>query len=81
MWLLRVGDEELGLVGIGTRVGHGKHTTRIELESRPYFVWKGFAPYALATFARTGIVTGLDHEALDVAMKNASIKIIRGTES
>jgi len=40
------------------------------------FVLERFSPDGLATFAHACGITGLDHEGLDVAVKNAAIVIV-----
>lgn len=44
------------------------------------FILEGFSPNGLATFTRTGGITGLDHKSLDVAMKYATVVIIGSTK-
>ena len=44
------------------------------------FVLERFSPERLATFASTGRITRLDHECLDVTMKNAAVVIVGGTK-
>ena len=120
MGLLAVCYEELGLVCICTRVGHGHHAAGVKLGSEQGgekgdgqnaritaerkraavgaqevgtadgpvshfdggsdFVLERFSPDGLATFTQAGGITGLNHEGLDVAMKNAAIVIVGSTK-
>jgi len=78
--LLGVSDEELGLVGVRSRVGHGYHASGVELERGSHFIRECLAPYALTTLSRASRITGLYHETSDVPMKQTSIIIVRSTE-
>ena len=44
------------------------------------FVLERFSPDGLATFTQAGGITGLNHEGLDVAVKNAAIVIVGSTK-
>jgi len=44
------------------------------------FVLERFSPYGLATFTRSGGITSLDHESLDVPMKDAAVVIVGSTK-
>ena len=44
------------------------------------FVLEGFSPGGLATFAQTCGITCLNHERLDVTVKNAAVVIVGSTK-
>lgn len=44
------------------------------------FVFERFSPDGLATFARAGRITGLDHKSLDVTMEKAPVIIVGSTK-
>jgi hypothetical protein len=46
-----------------------------DLESRPDFVRKRFAPDALSALAAAGGITGLDHEPFDIAVPYTTVVI------
>ena len=59
-------DEELGTVGAGARVRHGKHAGAVMLEVRAALVLKTVAG---ASHARAGGVAALDHEIRNHAVE------------
>ena len=68
-------------VGVGTRVGHGEDTPRVVLQRVVDFVDKRATPDRLPAFAGSRWVPGLDHEALDVAVKEAVVVIVGRAKS
>ena len=59
------GDEELGPVGVGSRVGHGHRKGAVVPEARVEFVVELAAPDALAAGAVAQRIARLDHEGFD----------------
>ena len=70
-------DEELGAVGTGARIRHGKYAGAIMLEVRAAFVFKTVAG---ASHARPGGIAALDHEIRNHAMEFEAVVKAAGSQ-
>ena len=80
-WLGAVSDEKLRGIGVGPRVGHGHHTSRLVLEVLPDLIRELAAPDATAALPRVGGVPRLQHERLDISDKDTIVVVICATQS
>eukprot|EP00350_Pseudokeronopsis_sp_OXSARD2_P009546 CAMPEP_0170562770 /NCGR_PEP_ID=MMETSP0211-20121228/62381_1 /TAXON_ID=311385 /ORGANISM="Pseudokeronopsis sp., Strain OXSARD2" /LENGTH=70 /DNA_ID=CAMNT_0010880099 /DNA_START=147 /DNA_END=355 /DNA_ORIENTATION=+ len=65
----RVGDEELGAIGVSPTVGHTDHTPPLMLQVSHQLISKMFSIYAFTAFAGACGVASLEDEAFDVSVE------------